>query len=58
MDDHGAGGSHVCAVMAGGTLRCWGRNDDGQLGYGDAYAGEDFLGDDEPPASLCEVPVM
>ncbi|MFO8072434.1 MAG: hypothetical protein R6V85_11225, partial [Polyangia bacterium] len=53
-----AGGSHVCAVMASGTLRCWGRNDDGQLGYGDAYAGEDFLGDDEPPASLCEVPVI
>jgi alpha-tubulin suppressor-like RCC1 family protein len=52
-----AGGSHVCAVMAGGTIRRWGRDDYGQLGYGDAYAGEDFPGDDEP-SSLCEVPVM
>ena len=53
-----AGGSHVCAVMASGTLRCWGSNDYGQLGYGDILEDEENIGDDEPPASLCEVPVM
>jgi alpha-tubulin suppressor-like RCC1 family protein len=29
-----AGGDHTCAVMQGGALRCWGRNDFGQLGRG------------------------
>jgi alpha-tubulin suppressor-like RCC1 family protein len=27
-----AGDAHVCAILAGGALQCWGRNDDGQLG--------------------------
>lgn len=29
-----AGGEHSCAVMAGGTVRCWGWNQYGQLGDG------------------------
>ena len=30
-----AGGDSACGVRANGTLWCWGRNDDGQLGTGD-----------------------
>jgi alpha-tubulin suppressor-like RCC1 family protein len=37
------GGGHTCAVMTDGTMRCWGRGEFGQLGYGDRLS----LGDDE-----------
>jgi alpha-tubulin suppressor-like RCC1 family protein len=30
-----AGGAHSCAVLKDGTVRCWGRNDSGELGTGD-----------------------
>ncbi|MFP2900918.1 RCC1 domain-containing protein [Corallococcus sp. 4LFB] len=39
------GAEHSCAVMATGKVRCWGRNQYGQLGYGHVNS----IGDDEQP---------
>ena len=30
-----AGGDHTCAIVTGKQVRCWGRNEDGELGTGD-----------------------
>lgn len=49
-----AGGDHNCALLADGKIRCWGRNDSGQLGYGNT----DNIGDTETPGSVVPVPVM
>ena len=43
-----AGLAHTCAVLDDGTVRCWGFNFDGRLGYGRT----DLIGDDEPPGSV------
>jgi alpha-tubulin suppressor-like RCC1 family protein len=32
--DVAAGDNHVCALSSDGQLKCWGRGDSGQLGYG------------------------
>jgi cysteine-rich repeat protein len=42
-----AGREFTCAVLPGSKLRCWGRNDEGQLGYGH----ENDIGDTETPAT-------
>lgn len=43
--------SHVCALLATDSVRCWGRNNLGQLGYGNT----NNIGDDETPASAGDV---
>ena len=41
------GQSHTCAIVSGGTLKCWGYNSNGQLGissYNTQYSPVDVLG--------------
>ena len=47
------GGQHSCALLDDGSVRCWGRNQLGQLGY----ARPDAVGDDESPASAGAVAI-
>ncbi|GAB4561388.1 MAG: hypothetical protein Tsb0020_08840 [Haliangiales bacterium] len=46
-----AGSSHSCAVLTTGAVRCWGRNEEGELGYGHRAP----IGDDE--GVLVDVPL-
>src|SRR5690606_20566831 len=48
-----AGGSHTCARLDNGKVRCWGNGGVGQLGYGNTSN----IGDDEAPQSAGDVPV-
>ncbi|MFO7566920.1 MAG: hypothetical protein R6X02_30025 [Enhygromyxa sp.] len=48
------GVDHNCAMLEDGKVRCWGRNDRGQLGYGNT----DNIGDDELPSSIVPVPIV
>ena len=48
-----AGYSHTCALLDTGTVRCWGSNSDGQLGYGHTNK----IGDDETPADAGDINV-
>ncbi len=43
-----AGAFHTCAMLDGGSLRCWGFGGNGRLGY----ANTNDIGDDETPASV------
>ena len=47
------GGEHSCFRSGGGKARCWGRGENGRLGYGN----ENHIGDDETPASAGDVNV-
>jgi alpha-tubulin suppressor-like RCC1 family protein len=49
-----AGGSHTCARLTTGTIRCWGYGANGRLGYGNT---ED-VGDTEVPSTVGDVPVL
>lgn len=48
-----AGLSHSCARTVEGAIRCWGRNNEGQLGYGVSFQNDSGL----PPRTLGNVPV-
>jgi hypothetical protein len=43
-----SGYNHTCAILDNGKVRCWGNNNNGELGYGNT----DNVGDDETPASV------
>ena len=49
-----AGADHTCALTVLGSVRCWGLNEDGWLGYGPEWEGE-IIGDDETPAEVGDV---
>ena len=49
------GAAHTCVVLDNGDVKCWGLNDDGQLGVGDTVARGDAageMGDALPAVSL------
>jgi uncharacterized repeat protein (TIGR01451 family) len=48
-----AGSFHTCALLDNGTVRCWGRSDVGQLGYGNVNS----IGDNETPGTVGPVDV-
>ena len=53
VDAIASGYHHTCALMRTGSVRCWGTNGDGQLGYGHTYD----IGDDETPEAAGDVPL-
>lgn len=50
----GNGCDHICALMQDGSVRCWGRNSQGELGLGHT----ETIGDNESPAAADPVRVL
>ena len=48
------GASHTCTLLEGGTVRCWGYGDYGQLGYGNTES----IGDNETPDSAGDMDIF
>ncbi|WP_037583321.1 RCC1 domain-containing protein [Stigmatella aurantiaca] len=48
-----AGDSYTCVMLNGGTMRCWGNNTYGQLGYGNTGT----VGDSEKPYTAGDIPL-
>jgi alpha-tubulin suppressor-like RCC1 family protein len=46
--------NHMCALMETGSVRCWGKNEDGELGL----AHQESIGDNESPANAPPVRVL
>jgi alpha-tubulin suppressor-like RCC1 family protein/acyl-[acyl carrier protein]--UDP-N-acetylglucosamine O-acyltransferase len=46
-----AGANHTCALLSSKAVRCWGLNNNGQLGYGNTIN----IGDNETPASVGDI---
>ena len=50
-----AGRTHTCVILTGGSLKCWGWNDHGELGLGDTVdrgMNPFLMGDNLPPVNL------
>ncbi|WP_407735627.1 RTX toxin [Hyalangium sp.] len=50
VQDVVAGGYHTCALLDTGDVRCWGLNDNGQLGLGVNTLSDGIIGDNENPS--------
>jgi alpha-tubulin suppressor-like RCC1 family protein len=50
-----AGNNHTCAILSGGTVRCWGENDCGALGDGTKTASNVPVNALQAPAGVVEI---